>query len=209
MVIGHIFCVGRNFRKHAAEMGSDAPEKPMVFQKPAHSLACAGGDVLRYPNDCGAIHYEVEIVLYIGKQVKEGFSVDEVVTDMALGIDMTMRDVQSELKQKGHPWLLAKGFKNAAVVTDFWSFPGVHACKEKNFSLYKNDECVQKGNIKDLIFDFQTLLTYIHEHIGLNQGDVVYTGTPEGVGPLSDHDTFELFWGTKRKGQFRVQLGAR
>lgn len=206
MDIEHIFCVGRNFRKHAAEMGSEAPKQPMIFQKPTHSLAHANGKMLKFPNDRGAIHYEVEIVLYVGKPVADGFSVDDVVTDMALGIDMTMRDVQSELKRKGHPWLIAKGFQNAAVMTDFWTFPGVDACEKVDFSLDKNDACVQLGNTKDLIFDFQTLLAYIHEHVGLKQGDVIFTGTPEGVGPIANNDTFSLFWGSERKGQFHVQL---
>src|SRR5699024_8183323 len=157
------------------------PDYPMIFSKPAYSLTHANGGLIPYPGNRGAIHYEVEIVLYIGKPVTDNFSVEDVVTKMALGLDMTLRDIQSDLKKKSHPWLLAKGFPNAAVITDFWQYPGIDACKESDFSLYKNGECVQSGNIRNLIFDFQTLLTYIHQHIGLNEGDVVFTGTPEGV----------------------------
>src|SRR5699024_1958183 len=168
MDIKHIYCVGRNFVKHAAEMNSDVPEFPMLFSKPVHALTHANGNVITYPNNRGAIHYEVEIVLYVGQPVTEGFSVEDVVTKMALGLDMTLRDEQAILKKKGHPWLVAKGFQHAAVVTDFWDYPGIQACKEHDFSLYQNGKCVQSGNINDLIFDFQSLLTYIHGHIGLN-----------------------------------------
>src|SRR5699024_1922634 len=119
MDIKNIFCVGRNFKKHAAEMGSDIPKYPMIFSKPTHSLAQANGNAVTYPVDRGEIHYEMEVVLYIGKTVEKNFSVEDVVTKMALGLDMTMRDVQAGLKKKGHPWLISKGFHNAAVITDF------------------------------------------------------------------------------------------
>lgn len=206
MDIQHIFCVGRNFAKHAKEMGSETPTSPMIFSKPSYALVRTDDNVITYPNNRGAIHYEMEIVLRVGKPVKSGFAIEDIVTDMALGLDMTLRDVQSELKQKGHPWLIAKGFPHAAVVTDFWKFPGVDACREVDFSLYKNNTRVQRGNIKDLIFDFQTLLTYIHENVGLGMGDIIFTGTPEGVGPIASGDTFELHWGDEAKGQFHVRL---
>lgn len=206
MDIQHIFCVGRNFAKHVAEMGSETPAEPMIFTKPSYSLAKADGKTLSYPSDRGAVHYEMEIVLYIGKPVIADFAAEDVVTKMALGMDMTLRDIQSDLKKKGHPWLLAKGFSHAAVLTDFWDFPGRKECDRTNFSLLKNGNCVQSGDTRSLIFDFQTLLTYIYRHVGLAQGDIIYTGTPEGVGPIADKDTFVLQWGKEEKGRFTVAM---
>lgn len=204
MEINNIFCIGRNYKDHATELGNAVPEKPLVFSKPTHSLVKADGSVLEYPNGQGDIHHEIEVVLYIGNEVEEDFKVEDVVTKMALGVDFTLREVQSELKKKGHPWLLAKGFKNAAVVTDFWDFPGVEKSKEVEFSLVRDGETVQKGNIGQVIFDFQTILEYVHHHFGLGKGDIIYTGTPEGVSAISDGEKYELHWGDEEKGSFIV-----
>lgn len=205
MQINNIYCIGRNYKKHALELGNEVPEAPLVFSKPTSALAKADGSKISFPGDRGEIHHELEIVLYVGNKVNEGFTVDDVVTHMALGIDFTLRDVQSKLKKKGHPWLIAKGFRNAAIVTDFWDFPGVEKLKETDFSLQRNGEIVQEGNIQSVIFDFQTLLEYIHQEIGLNEGDIIYTGTPEGVGPIADSDEFVLKWGEEIKGNFVVE----
>lgn len=207
MNIRNLFCIGRNYADHAVELGNKVPNKPMVFLKPTNSLVLADGKKIDYPNNCGEIHYEIEIVLYIGNDVDDGhFSVDEIVTKMALGVDLTKRDVQTELKMKGHPWLLSKGFKNAAIMTDFWSFPGEEGCSEKDFALKRNGNIVQQGNITSMIFSMHHLIKYIHEQFGLKQGDVIFTGTPEGVGPISNGDIFELWWGDKLKGSFGVQM---
>src|SRR5690625_4804055 len=112
---------------------------------------------------------------------------------MALGIDFTKRDVQTTLKEKGHPWLLAKGFKNATVLTDFWRFPGDKMCNEKAFSLVKNGNVVQKGNTSQLIFSFKHLLEYIHEHFELRQGDIFLKVTLGGVGPFWMEDLSHWF----------------
>lgn len=204
MDIKNIYCIGRNYKKHAEELGNEVPDTPLVFTKPTTALANADGSVLSFPDDRGDIHHELEIVLYVGKDVKEGFTVDEVITKMALGIDLTLRDVQSKLKKKGHPWTIAKGFRNAAIVTDFWDFPGMESVSELDFSLLRNEETVQQGNIKHVIFDFQTLLEYLHREIGLRQGDVIYTGTPEGVGSIADQEEYILKWGEEVKGSFIV-----
>ncbi|MFD1848803.1 fumarylacetoacetate hydrolase family protein [Oceanobacillus bengalensis] len=204
MEIKNIFCIGRNYKDHALELGNDVPDTPMVFSKPTHALVKGDGSVISYPNDQGDIHHELELVLYIGNDVEEGFKVDDVVTNMALGIDFTLRDVQSVQKKKGHPWLIAKGFKNSAVITDFWDFPGVETCKETDFSLLCNEETVQHGNIQSVIFDFQTILEYIHEKFGLGKGDIIYTGTPEGVQAITDKDEYVLKWGNEVKGSFTV-----
>lgn len=186
MDIRNIFCIGRNYAEHAAELGNAVPNRPMVFMKPTNALVLADGKAIELPGDQGEIHHEAEVVLYIGKDAPDGhFHADDVVTKMALGVDMTLRDVQASLKEKGHPWLLAKGFKNSAIVTSFWDFPGESACRQRDFSLSRHGEIVQKGNISSMIFSFQTILTYIHMNFGLRKGDIVYTGTPQGVGPAA------------------------
>ncbi|AIF43027.1 fumarylacetoacetate hydrolase family protein [Virgibacillus sp. SK37] len=205
MRFSNVFCIGRNYANHAAELGNELPSMPMVFSKPTHSLVRADGKVITYPANMGDIHHELEIVLYIGKHVSEKFQVDDVVTKMALGVDLTLRDVQTDLKKKGHPWLLAKGFKNAAVVTDFWDFPGTAACADEIFSLERGGKVIQKGNIQSMIFNFHEVIDYIQKNFGLNEGDIIYTGTPEGVGPIADGEKYELKWGEKVKGSFVVK----
>lgn len=204
MEIKNIFCIGRNYKNHALELGNEVPDQPLVFSKPTSALASADGSVLSFPANRGDIHHELEIVLYIGNEVERGFTVEEIVTQMALGIDLTLRDIQSNLKKKGHPWLVAKGFRNAAIVTEFWDFPGVEQIKDVEFSLERNGETVQQGNIQSVIFSFQALLEYIYEEIGLSKGDIIYTGTPEGVGPITDGEEYTLKWGNEVKGRFTV-----
>lgn len=204
MDIKNVYCIGRNYKKHAEELGNEVPNAPLVFSKPTGALRKADGSVIHFPNNKGEIHHELEIVLYVGNDVRDGFRTEDVITKMALGIDFTLRDVQSTLKKKGHPWLIAKGFRNSGILTDFWDFPGIEKSKEKDFTLLRNNETVQYGNINALIFDYQTLLEYIHQEIGLNKGDIVYTGTPEGVGPIADQEEYILKWGDEVKGSFIV-----
>jgi 2-keto-4-pentenoate hydratase/2-oxohepta-3-ene-1,7-dioic acid hydratase in catechol pathway len=204
--IRNIFCIGRNYAKHATELGNEIPSSPIIFSKPTHSLAKANGSKVLFPGGRGEIHHELEIVLSIGKEIPAEFEVEDVVGEIALGIDFTLRDEQAKLKEKGHPWLKAKGFKNAAIVTDFWSFPGVATCKETEFSLVKNGDVVQAGIITDMMFDFKRIIEECHYYFGLNKGDVIYTGTPEGVGAIEHGDEFKLVWGTEEKGSFIVQM---
>lgn len=205
MYINNIFCVGRNYIEHAEELGNTVPKEPMIFSKPTNSIAFAKGQKLFYPKNEGNIHYEIEVVLKIGDDLRGSLcNVEEVVDQMALGIDLTKRDLQSILKKKGYPWLLAKGFKNATILTEFWDFPGKETCKKTDFYLMKNRIVVQKGNISGLIFSFETLINYIHQHFGLKKGDIIFTGTPKGVGPVAEGDTFELWWGKEVKGAFTI-----
>jgi fumarylpyruvate hydrolase len=205
-VIRNIYCVGRNYRLHAAELGNDVPEFPMLFGKPTHALAAANGQELELPGSRGELHYEAELVIRIARPYEPGLTLEEMVDRIALGIDFTLRDVQSELKKKGHPWLLAKGFRNSAVLTEFRPFPGLAACHATDFSLQKNGEEVQRGNIRDVIFDLMTIIRYTHEHFGVGEGDVIYTGTPAGVGPVADGDRFALLWGDETWGRFTAKL---
>ncbi|MFT9848214.1 fumarylacetoacetate hydrolase family protein [Aneurinibacillus sp. REN35] len=205
--IRNIYCVGRNYRLHAEELGNAVPTSPFLFSKPTHSLVEANGEAILLPGSKGEVHYEAEVVLHAARSYESGMKVEDVVDQMALGIDFTLRDVQSELKKKSHPWLRAKGFPNAAVLTAFHAFPGVAACREIDFSLLKNGEQVQRGNIRDMLFDMQTIIEFTAENFGLGEGDVIYTGTPAGVGPVADGDKLELRWGDDTWGTCVIRLG--
>ncbi|MFF0826685.1 fumarylacetoacetate hydrolase family protein [Brevibacillus sp. NPDC003359] len=204
--VKNIYCVGRNYRLHAAELGNDVPTKPMIFMKPTHALAKTTGETIELPGSRGELHYEAELVIHIARPYEAGATLDEMIDQIALGIDFTLRDVQSELKKAGHPWLLAKGFKNSAILTPFHPFSGMEKLHQNDFSLLKNEEQVQRGNLRDVIFDLETMMAYISEHVGLDKGDIIYTGTPAGVGPVSDGDVLTLKWGEETWGQFTVNM---
>lgn len=205
--IRNIYCVGRNYLLHAKELNNEVPTSPFLFAKPTHALVEANGQEISLPANRGSVHFEAELVLHIGKPYEKGIKVDELVDKMALGIDFTLRDVQSELKKKGYPWLLAKGFPNSGVLTKFIPFPGAEELKKIDFTLRKNGEEVQRGNIKNLIFDLQTVVDFSAEHFGLGEGDIIFTGTPEGVGPVSDGDRMSLQWGDEVLGDCTLKLG--
>jgi fumarylpyruvate hydrolase len=144
--------------------------------------------------------------VHLNKTFEKGMKVDDAVDRMCLGLDLTLRDVQTELKQKGHPWLRAKGFRNSAVVTADRPFPGVARAQETDFVLLINGQEVQRGNIRDMVFDLQTLFDYTAEHFGLGAGDLMFTGTPAGVGPLHDGDRLELYFGDELLGHCTIRL---
>ncbi|QQE76422.1 fumarylacetoacetate hydrolase family protein [Brevibacillus composti] len=200
--IRNIFCVGRNYRLHAEELGNAVPTVPMLFGKPTHSLTLTNGQTIELPGNRGEVHYEAELVIHIARPFSEGASLEEMIDKIALGIDFTLRDVQSELKKNSHPWLLAKGFRHSAVITPFQPFPGLAVCEQTDFSLNINGEQAQRGNIRNMIFDLMTIIRYTHEHFGLGAGDIIFTGTPEGVGPTKNGDHFSLLWGDQIWGEF-------
>jgi fumarylpyruvate hydrolase len=203
--IRNIYCVGRNYRAHAAELGNDVPDNPMIFIKPTHSLCSMDKGNVKLPGDQGGIHYEGELVIHVGKPYRNGISVDELIDQFALGIDFTLRDVQNELKKKGHPWLPAKGFLGSAPITGFLPFPGIEVLKQTDFQLLKNGEAVQTGNITHMIFDLQTIIDFIAANYGLGEGDIIYTGTPEGVGSTKHGDQLEFRWGQQTLGAMTIK----
>ena len=127
--IRNIYCVGRNYALHAKELGNDVPEQPMIFSKPTHALHPAKGK-LQLPGGIGEIHHELELVVRIAAPYEQGKPLTELIDGVALGIDWTARDVQNELKEKRHPWLLAKGFKGSAVLSDFAAFKGAESFEQ-------------------------------------------------------------------------------
>ncbi|KUO61289.1 MAG: fumarylacetoacetate hydrolase [Gracilibacter sp. BRH_c7a] len=204
--VKNIYCVGRNYAQHAKELNNAVPESPLVFTKTTHALVEANGQEVILPGNFGRMHYEAEFVIHIARQYEPGIKIDDLIDKMAIGIDFTLRDLQDDLRQKGYPWVLAKGFLNSAVISPWYPFEGLTVSSEKDFSLVKNGQEVQRGNIKDMIFDLPVVTEYIAKHLGLGAGDIVFTGTPEGVGPVSDGDQFIYNWGEKQIGSSIIRL---
>ncbi len=184
-----IICIGRNYKAHAEELGNKVPGRPLIFMKPASSLLI-GNKPLYYPEFTKDLHYEAELVLRIcknGRQVEEGFA-HRYYDQIAIGIDFTARDLQSELKSKGHPWEIAKGFDGSAALSDFIPLEDHHRQNGIHFSLKKNDKLVQQGDTTNLIFSPNFLISYISRFFKLQMGDYIFTGTPAGVGPVAIGD---------------------
>lgn len=182
-----IFCIGRNYKAHAEELGNTVPDKPMVFMKPPTALL-VNNKPFYYPEFSKDIHYELEVVVKIcknGRHVQPNFAKD-YYKEIGLGIDFTARDIQDECKAKGHPWEIAKGFDHSAVLSRF--FPLETATDDIRFHLEKNGQTVQRGHTKDLIFTFDDLIVYLSKFFKLQIGDYIFTGTPAGVGPVKIGD---------------------
>lgn len=206
--VRNVYCVGRNYRLHAAELGNAVPDAPMLFMKPTHAVVGAEGGIVTLPADKGEVHYEAEVVLFVGRDYTPGISVDELVTGMALGIDFTLRTVQDGLKAKGHPWLAAKGFRQSAPLGPQMPYPGTEAAADIPFALQINRREVQRGKMAEMIFPPQAIIDFVAENYGLRAGDIIFTGTPTGVGVVKGSDRFELFWNGEPAGSFTVQLAA-
>ncbi|WP_223069899.1 fumarylacetoacetate hydrolase family protein [Paenibacillus caui] len=203
-MIRNVYCVGRNYRLHAEELGNEVPTEPLIFLKPSHAVVKMEGQEISLPANRGEIHYEAELVIRIGRPYEKGKSIQELVDVIALGIDFTLRDVQTVLKKKGHPWTSAKGFLGSAPITPFFALPAQSELEGTDFVLLKNGAEAQRGNIKNMIFSLQQIVDYIAQHYGLGEGDLIFTGTPEGVGRMAAGDKLELFWGERALGSFRM-----
>lgn len=188
LAVGKVLCIGRNYARHAAEMNSPLPELPMVFLKPATALTGPGTSIVLPPN-IGEVHHEVELVALVGKRLRHA-SLDEAgdaVAAWAVGLDMTARDVQARAKKAGHPWSVAKGYDTFAPIGGFASPSGFDP-SDALIRLMVNSAVVQEGGTSDMIFDVPTLLAYCSTVFTLEPGDLLYTGTPEGVGPVHAGD---------------------
>ncbi len=195
-----IICIGRNYADHAKELNNPVPTKPLIFMKPASALLI-NNKPLYYPEFTKSLHYEAEIVLKIaknGKHIEDKFA-PKYVTEIAIGIDFTARDLQSQLKEKGHPWEIAKGFDGSAALSPFIPIDSVDR-NAIEFKFNRNGETVQVGNTKDLIFSFEHIITYASTFFKLNIGDLIYTGTPAGVGEVQVGDVLEGY--IKQNGTF-------
>jgi len=187
-----IIAVGRNYIAHAQELNNPVPEKPVIFLKPDTAILRDNKDFY-IPDFSNEIHHEIEIVLRVckeGRHINKKFA-PNYYDAIALGIDFTARDIQSAHKQQGLPWELAKSFDHSAPISNFISKSTYQNMYDLNFSLYKNGQCVQQGNTKQLIFSFETIISFVSQYITLRKGDLIYTGTPAGVGPVAIGDHLE------------------
>src|SRR5690606_13803139 len=187
-----IIAIGRNYIDHAKELNNPVPEPPVIFMKPDTAILKDNKDFY-FPEFSSDIHYECEVVFRLcneGKHVSAKFA-HKYYDAVGLGIDFTARDIQSKHKEKGLPWELAKAFDNSAVISNLILKEEFENLSDINFSLQKNGSAVQVGNTKDMIFDIDSLIVYISKFITLRKGDLIYTGTPAGVGPIAIGDKLE------------------
>ncbi|MDG0972521.1 MAG: fumarylacetoacetate hydrolase family protein [Crocinitomicaceae bacterium] len=185
-----IICIGRNYANHAKEMNSPIPSTPMFFMKPDTALLPKKNPFF-YPSFTNDLHYECEVVVRIcklGKNISEKFA-HEYYNAIGLGIDFTARDLQQQCKDKGHPWEIAKAFEHSAPLSEHFIDKSKLSIENLNFTLYKNGELVQRGNTSDMIFSIDQLIAYVSQFMTLKIGDLLFTGTPEGVGPVQIGDT--------------------
>ncbi len=200
-----IFCVGRNYSDHAKELGNAVPEEPVIFMKPKSALLQSHAPFY-YPEFSNELHYEVELVLHIcknGKYIPER-QANKYYNKITVGIDFTARDIQNELKKKGLPWEKAKAWDNSAVVGKWIDITPELLKKQHIFSLLNNETKVQDGNSKDMIFSFDHIVSHISNYFSLNIGDLVFTGTPAGVGECVVGDKLEGF--LEKEKMFEVEI---
>lgn len=190
--VGKLLCIGRNYADHAAEMDRNVPEEPMVFLKPPSALIRSGGTV-RIPPQSQEVHHEVELVVVIGKKGKN-ISREDALTHVAayaVGLDMTARDLQAKAKERRHPWSVAKGFDTFAPLGPLTPAATIEDPQDLTLRLSVNGERRQKASTRDLIFPVPELIQYCSHIFTLSPGDLLYTGTPSGVGPVEEGDDLE------------------
>lgn len=192
--MSRVFCIGQNYREHIKELGNPMPDKPVVFIRPPSCLVTPG-EPIHFPTHGSLLHYEVEVVVRIGKQGRniaesEALSYIDAVT---LGADLTLRDLQKEAKEKGLPWEEAKSFEQSAPLGEFLAFDTTQIdLKNLSFKCKINGEIRQDGNTSDMLFSFERLISDLSNIWHLQPGDMIYTGTPSGVGALSIGDTIKV-----------------
>ena len=185
-----IICIGRNYVAHAAELGNEVPDSPMVFMKP-HSALLIDNKPLYYPDFTNDLNYEGELVLKIcknGRHIQPEFA-HTYFDKIGFGIDFTARDLQQKCKDKGHPWEIAKAWDHSAAISkeflDVSSLPDISSIK---FEMKLNDKVVQSGDSALMIYNFSTIISYVSKFFKLQLGDYIFTGTPAGVGPVKKGD---------------------
>ena len=201
-----IIGIGRNYAAHIKELKNETPEEPIIFLKPDTALL-KNNAPFYFPTFSTQIHFEVELVIKIckeGKNVEEKFA-QKYFDEIGLGIDFTARDLQDFAKQKGLPWALAKGFNGSAPVSDFIKiseFPNLH---DIDFELQVNGETRQKGNSGNMIHNFNKIISYVSQFITIKKGDLIFTGTPEGVGEVKIDDVLVGFIAGRKLLNFEVR----
>jgi acylpyruvate hydrolase len=200
-----IICIGRNYIEHAKEMKSDVPQTPVFFMKPETSLLFKN-QPFYYPDFSKEIHYETEVVIKInrlGKRIEEKFA-HRYYSELGLGIDFTARDLQQKCKEKGLPWEIAKAFEHSAPLSD--TFINKEELSENiKFYLDINGKIVQQGETKDMIFSFDRIISYVSTFFTLKIGDLIYTGTPAGVGPVQIGDRLKAYMADRLMLDFEIR----
>jgi 2-keto-4-pentenoate hydratase/2-oxohepta-3-ene-1,7-dioic acid hydratase in catechol pathway len=199
---GNVYCVGRNYVSFANEMGNLVTDRPIIFLKPTHSIEMMNGNDIPFNGDKGEFNCEAEIVLHIGRPYEKGIHVHELIDKITLGIDFTYREVLNEMKKEGKPWLPAKGLLGTTALGGFLLFSD--KILEQDFKLVLNGETLQVGNVKNMIFPLQTLVNFIGENYGLGEGDLIFTGTPKGIGKINDNDSLLVQWGKQTVGACKM-----
>jgi 2-keto-4-pentenoate hydratase/2-oxohepta-3-ene-1,7-dioic acid hydratase in catechol pathway len=190
--VGKLLCIGRNYAEHADEMESDVPDRPMVFLKPATAVV-RSGEAVRLPPQSRDVHHEIELVAVIGnegRKIPKEEALDHVAA-YAVGLDMTARDLQAEAKEKRHPWSVAKGFDTFAPLGPLTSAGDVDDPQDLTLRLEVNGETRQEASTRHMIFPMAELVHYCSQIFTLEPGDLLYTGTPSGVGPVEEGDELE------------------
>lgn len=191
--VSKIFCLGLNYLNHISEMKSERPTEPLIFMKPPSAIIHDGESII-IPKISNEVHHECEIVLLIGKDGKN-ISIEDAedyILGIGAGIDVTLRDVQSEAKKKGRPWVVSKGFDTSAPVSDFIPVEDFNDLSNIEISLSVNNKLRQNGNSKDMIFGFAETISYLSQIFTLNRGDLIFTGTPEGVSQINTGDNISV-----------------
>ena len=202
-----IICIGRNYAEHIAELENEKPKDPVIFLKPDTSILLKNQPFF-IPDFSEDVHYEAEVLVKIkkvGKHIQKKFA-PKYYDEVGLGIDFTARDLQKQLKEKGLPWEKAKAFDGAAVIGEKWIEKSkFRSINDIDFSLQKNEEIVQKGNTALMLWKIDELITYVSRFFTLKIGDVLFTGTPAGVGGVSANDTLTGFIGDEEIFSIQVK----
>ena len=199
-----IICIGRNYAKHIAELQNEKPTEPVIFLKP-DSAILANKMPFFIPDWSNGIHYEVEILVKInrvGKYIDAKFA-SKYYNEIGLGIDLTDRELQSKLKEKGLPWEKAKAFDGSAIIGNFYD-KSEFDLENLNFSLQRNETLVQNGNTKAMLWKIDELIAYVSQYFTLKKGDIIFTGTPQGVGQVFENDILTGF--IENKEAFSVKI---
>jgi 2-keto-4-pentenoate hydratase/2-oxohepta-3-ene-1,7-dioic acid hydratase in catechol pathway len=201
-----IICIGRNYSEHAKELSNPLPDKPLFFMKPDTALLIRNRPFY-IPDFSNEIHYETELVIKIsknGKNIREKFA-HNYYDKITLGIDFTARDIQKKCKEKGHPWEIAKAFDNSAPISTFIPLSELNDRNNIRFHMDLNGKTVQDGNSKDMIFSFEKIISYVSQFIYLKMGDMIFTGTPAGVGKVNIGDRITAYLENKKMLDFMIK----
>ena len=201
-----IICIGRNYVDHARELNNPVPAEPVFFLKPDTALLPKKTPFI-YPGFSKDIHHEVEIVIKInrlGKHIEERFA-HKYYNEIGIGVDFTARDIQQQCKEKGLPWEKAKAFDGSAPVGKFLNITEFNNIHDLNFNLQINGEIKQQGNTKDMLFNFNRIIAYVSQFFTLKIGDLIFTGTPAGVGPVQINDKIDCFIEDQKLLSFNVK----